>query len=113
MKQFLLLLHEDFEKMSKLSPEEMEELGNAHMDWAGKLAGAGHLVSGDGLHVKGVLITGKDCVIKDGPYIESNEMIGGYYILQANDLQTVVEIAKECPCHIWGGTTEIRPIMEM
>ncbi|MBT30994.1 MAG: hypothetical protein CMO01_15150 [Thalassobius sp.] len=113
MKKFLLLLHEDVEKMSSLSPKEMESLLNAHMAWAGKLAESGHLISGDGLNENGVLISGKDCIIKDGPYLESKEMIGGYYLLQATNQETVVELAKECPCHLWGGTTEIRPIMEM
>lgn len=113
MKQFLLLLHEDIEKVSQLSPKEMEALANAHMSWAIKLAEAGHLISGDGLHEKGVLITGKDCVIKDGPYLESKEIIGGYYLLQADDLQTIIELAKECPTHLYGGTTEIRSIMEI
>jgi len=113
MKQFLLLLHEDIQKMSELSPKEMQEVANAHMNWAKKLVEAGHLISGDGLHPKGVLITGKDCVIKDGPYLESKEIIGGYYLLQADDLQTIVELAKECPTHLLGGTTEVRQIMEM
>lgn len=113
MKQFLLLLHEDIEKIDNLSPKEMEELANAHMAWAEKLAESGHLISGDGLQQKGVLISGKNAVIKDGPYMESKEIIGGYYLLQAEKLETIVELAKECPCHIWGGTTEIRQIMDM
>jgi hypothetical protein len=113
MKKFLLLLHEDIEKMSELSPKEMGELVNAHMDWSTKLAESGHLISGDGLQEKGVLIQGKDSVIKDGPYLESKELIGGYYLVQADNLENIVQIAKDCPCHLWGGTTEIRPIMEM
>lgn len=113
MKQFLLLLHEDIEKLNELSPKEMEELANAHMNWANKLAEKGHFVSGDGLQEKSVLITEKDCVVKDGPYLESKEIIGGYYLLQAYDLETVVELAKQCPTHHYGGTTEIRPIMQM
>ncbi|MGV0751368.1 YciI family protein [Empedobacter brevis] len=113
MKQFLVLLHEDVKKMSELSPKEMEELANAHMNWAAKLAEKGHFISGDGLHEKGMLITGKDSVVKDGPYLESKEIIGGYYLVQANDLETIVALAKECPTHLYGGTTEIRPIMEM
>jgi hypothetical protein len=113
MKKFLLLLHEDIEKMKALSPKEMGDLAKAHMDWATKLAESGCLISGDGLQEKGVRIVGKECVIKDGPYLESKELIGGYYLLQADDLDAIVRIAKECPCHLWGGTTEIRPIMEM
>jgi hypothetical protein len=113
MKKFLLLLHEDIEKMSELSPKEMGELVQAHTEWANKLAEAGYLISGDGLSENGTTIVGKDSVIKDGPYMESKEIIGGYYLLQAENLETIVEISKDCPCHLWGGITEIRPIMEM
>ena len=113
MKQFLLLLHEDIEKMNNLSPKEMETLANEHIAWAENLANAGQFISGDGLQEKSTLISGKDSVIKDGPYLESKEIIGGYYLLQAKDLATMVKIAKGCPCHKWGGTTEIRPIMDM
>ncbi|MBX2966071.1 MAG: hypothetical protein KF845_07990 [Cyclobacteriaceae bacterium] len=113
MKKFLLLLHEDIERMSNLSPKEMEELAKAHMAWAEKLAESGHFISGDGLQEKGVLISGKNSVIKDGPYMESKEIVGGYYLLQADNIETIIALAKDCPCHIWGGTTEIRQIMEM
>ncbi len=112
MKKFLLLLHENIEALENLSPKEMEELANAHLAWATKLGEKGHFISGDGLQENGTKITGKDCVVKDGLYIESKEMIGGYYLLQARDLETIIELAKECPCHLWGGTTEIRPIMD-
>lgn len=112
MNKYLLLLHEDREKMQKYSPKEMEKLINSHMAWASKLGESGHLVSGDGLTEKSVHISGKDCIVKDGTFLESKEMIGGYYLLQAKDLNTVIELSKECPCHLWGGTTEIRPIMD-
>jgi len=111
MKKFLLLLHENIETLQNISPKEMEELVNAHMAWATKLGEEGYLLSGDGLQEGGTKIIGKECIIKDGPYIESKEMIGGYYLLQAKDLDAVIQLAKECPCHLWGGTTEIRPIM--
>lgn len=113
MKQYLLLLHEDVEQLNELSPKEMQELANAHMAWANKLAEAGHLISGDGLHEKSVLLTGKDSTVKDGPYLESKEIIGGYYLLRADNLATIIELAKDCPTHHYGGTTEIRPIMDM
>jgi len=113
MKKYLLLLHEDIEQMQKLSPKEMEELGKSHMAWAEKLGESGHLISGEGLEENSVQISGKDCIVKDGTFLESKEMIGGYYLLQAKDLKTVIELAKSCPCHLFGGTTEIRPIMEM
>ena len=113
MKQFLLLLHEDIEKMKTLSPKDMGELAKAHMAWAGSLSESGHLLGGDGLHEKSVLISGQNSIVKDGSFLESKELIGGYYVLQAENLDTAIEISKACPCHLWGGTTKIRPIMDM
>ena len=113
MKQFLLLLHEDVEKMDNLSPKDMEELAAAHMAWAEKLAQSGHFISGDGLQEKAILISGKNAVVKDGPYMESKEIIGGYYLLQAQSIESIMELVRDCPCHIWGGTTEIRQITDM
>ncbi len=112
MKKYLLLLHDDVEQMQNLSPQQMQELVAAHMAWANQLAQSGHLISGEGLEEKSVRISGKDCIIKDGMFLESKEMIGGFYYLQAKDLNEIIDLAKECPCHLWGGTTEIRPIME-
>lgn len=112
MKKFLLLLHEDIEAMQALSPKEMNQLIEAQMAWTNQLAEKGHLLAGDGLEETGVQIVGKESVIKDGPYIESKEMIGGYYLLQAENMDALLEVVKTCPCHLWGGTTEIRPIMD-
>ncbi|MEM8525501.1 MAG: YciI family protein [Bacteroidota bacterium] len=111
MKKYLLLLHEDAEQLQKLSPKEIEELMMAHMAWAEKLGAAGHLIAGEGLEERSVQITGKECIVKDGTFLEVKEMIGGFYYLQADNLEQVIELSKSCPCHLWGGTTEIRPIM--
>ena len=112
MKKYLLLLREDIQQMKNLSPKEMEDLTNAHMAWAEKLAKKEYLISGDGLEQIGVQITGPECIVKDGTFLESTEMIGGFYLIQATNLDAAVAIAKECPCHLWGGTTEVRPIMD-
>lgn len=111
MNKYLLLLHEDMEAMQALSPQEMEELINSHMEWAKELGSQGALLEGDGLQEVSVKISGKDSVVKDSTYLEAKEMIGGYYLIQAENLDAAIEIAKNCPCHHWGGTTEVRPIM--
>jgi hypothetical protein len=112
MKKYLLLLHENVEDLQKLSPKEMEELVNTHMAYSKQLAESGHLVTGDGLEETSIHISGKECIIKDGMYLESKEMIGGFYLLQGDSLEEIIELAKGCPCHLWGGRTEIRPIMD-
>lgn len=108
MKKFILLLHEDVETVKNLSPEQMQELVGQHMKWSEALEKAGNYVSGSGLDQGGKRISGKESMVKDGPYIESKELIGGYYIINAADYDEAVEIAKGCPNHLWGGTTEVR-----
>ncbi|MEM8891271.1 MAG: YciI family protein [Bacteroidota bacterium] len=112
MKKYLLLLHDQVESIKKLSPKEMEELVNAHIAWAEDLAKNDTLISGEGLEEKSILISGKESTVKDGSFLEAREMIGGFYYLQAENLERVIEIAKGCPCHLWGGITEIRPIVD-
>lgn len=111
MKKFLMLLHEDVSAIQQLSTREMEELVNAHMKYAEQLADSGHLISGDGLEENGKVFTEKGAIIKDGPYMESKEIIGGYYLIEARDMDEAVSLAADCPCHLWGGKTEIRQIM--
>jgi hypothetical protein len=112
MKKFMLFIHEDQDINEKLSPEEMEALIQAHMDWSDQLVSSGHLIAGDGIHPNGVCINGKHSQVEEGPMVYSETIIGGYYILKASDLEHAVEIAKSCPGHLWGGTTEIRQIMD-
>ena len=112
MKKFILLLHDELEKERGYAPEEMQKLIQEHMNWVEKLTQQGNFLGGDGLVPDGVTIARKEGLIKDGPYAASKEIIGGYYLLQAASLEEVTEIAKECPCHHWGGVTEIRPIMD-
>ena len=111
MKQFILLLHEEAEVVKNFSPEQMQKIVADHMKYSSELAAAGQLVGGNGLGMDGKQIIGKDSIVKDGPYIESKELIGGYYIINATDYAAAVEIAKGCPNHLWGGTTEVRYLM--
>ena len=84
------------------------------MKYNEELAKAGALVSLDGLHplAKGARVSfkGGKNTVTDGPFIESKEVIGGYWFIIANDLDEAVEIAKENPCLTAGLFFEIRPI---
>ena len=48
----------------------------------------------------------------DGPFAESKEAIGGYFLLQADDLDEAVAVAKQCPALEYGSTVEVRPVAE-
>ena len=48
----------------------------------------------------------------DGPFAESKEAIGGYFLLQVDDMDEAVEIAKQCPGLAYGIDVEVRPVAE-
>ncbi len=50
-------------------------------------------------------------VVTDGPFIEAKEVIAGFFILDARDLDHALEIAKQCPSN-WRGGVELRPLFE-
>jgi hypothetical protein len=48
----------------------------------------------------------------DGPFVETKEALGGYYLLEADDLDAAIELASRIPAARMGGAVEVRPIVE-
>jgi hypothetical protein len=92
--------------------EDMVPMGKFNDD----LAKAGTLLDVDGLApiTKGarVAFAGGKAIVTDGPFIESKEVIGGYWLIELNSKQEAVEWAQRCPAAD-GDVIEIRPIFEM
>jgi hypothetical protein len=59
-----------------------------------------------------VRVNGGDTLTTDGPFAESKEVFGGYYLLEANHLDAALEVAARIPAARMGGAVEIRPIVE-
>jgi hypothetical protein len=62
------------------------------------------------LEAEGIVVTGKNSLVTDGPFAESKEAIGGFFLLELNNLEEAVAIARECPTLKYGGTIEVRAI---
>ena len=81
-----------------------------------ELAKAGALISLDGLHPPGkgarVKFVNKQPVVTDGPFIESKEVVGGYWLIQAKSKEEAVEWAKRCPAAD-GDVIEIRQVFDV
>ena len=102
MAKFLFIYRESTEKRAKPSPEEMQALQGAWYAWIQKFNSA-IVPGGDGLkHTGRVLKTG---VVSDGPYVETKEIIVSFAVIQADNYDAAVAIARECPP---GHTIEIR-----
>lgn len=113
MKEFLYLFRGGDARRARQSPEEMQ----AHMEkwgvWMQKLAETGHLSDGKPLETSGKVVAKAGDVITDGPFAEGSEVVGGYLIVKATDLDHAVELSRECPIFEHDGTTEVREITPM
>src|SRR6185312_13624413 len=88
----------------------------AMMKYNDSLQKAGILLALDGLHppAAGVRVSFADGkpVVRDGPFAESKEAIGGYWVIQVKSKEEAVEWAKRCPM-MYGETIEIRQVQEI
>jgi hypothetical protein len=96
------------------SPAEGEQIMNKWASWLEELAAKGHIKDrGQPLELEGKVVQGKQRTITDGPYPESKDIVGGYTLIEANDLAQAAELAGGCPIIERDGLVEVRPVMKM
>jgi hypothetical protein len=94
-----------------LSPEDMQKVASDWMAWFKRLTDQGIATAGAPLEREGKVVSGKSGrVVADGPFAESKEAIGGYFILKVGTLEEAVAIAKQCPGLPHGAVVEVRPV---
>ena len=81
--------------------------------WMGDMAKKGIMVGADPLQPTGKVISGTTKTVTDGPFVEAKEMVGGYVIVNAKDIDDAVEISKGCPIFAENGMVEVRPLQKM
>lgn len=93
------------------SPEEMQKKTAKWMTWFEELSNKGHLKSlGDPLQPGGKVVKGAKKQVLDGPYAEAKDVIGGYSIVMAKDIDEAVASSLGCPIFEDDGSVEVRPI---
>jgi hypothetical protein len=113
---YLLLLHVNKGGWSKLSHSEQEKGVAAYRAYTEALKEAGALLGANRLQPSTAATTvrimnGKSQVL-DGPYSDSKEQLGGYYLIDVADLDTAISWAARCPASSHGAV-EVRPIWAM
>lgn len=114
MEKFMLIFHGG----SDIAPEmRAPEAMQAHMQkwfaWVEKLRKEGRYVGGEPLAPVGKWVSGKQKIVTDGPFAEGKELVGGFFIIEAKDLNQATEIAKDCPDFIYDGKVQVRPVQKM
>jgi hypothetical protein len=113
--QYLLMIYADEAAMHGTTPEEGKAMTEAYTRFTQDIVRSGHLKGGDRLKPSNTATTirrgdGKS-LMTDGPFAETREQLGGYYIVEAKDLDEATAIADRIP--FTAGAVEVRPIDTM
>jgi hypothetical protein len=112
MTQYAILIYGDESAFADAPPEALASLRDAHIAFAKAVRELGvPLVGGAGLMPTATATSVRDGVVTDGPYAEAKEAFGGYYVVEARDLDQALEVAKLCPAP--SGGVEVRPLLEL
>ena len=107
MREYLLILKGD--GMNHLSPNELQGVFQEYQAWVGELGA--QYVSGQRLEENGALLTSKDAeIVTDGPFLEAKEIIAGFFLVEAEDLDAAIKIAQGAP-HLGLYQIEVRPLV--
>jgi hypothetical protein len=96
------------------SPAEWQQQMQKWMAWMKDLGEKGYLKAiGSPLEKTGKLVSGRQKVVSDGPFAEAKDVIGGYTLVEAKDIEEATELSKGCPIFLTNGAVEVRPILQM
>jgi hypothetical protein len=118
MASYMLLLHQspDRPRPPGATPEFFAQVTREYMDWADGMRSAGKLKAGDKLTDdagKVLRASGGKLTTTDGPYAESKEIVGGFFIITANDYAEACRLASSCPHVKYGSYIEVRQVQEL
>jgi len=101
-------------------PEEVHQPSDGYEEFYAKVSAAGAYKGGEALSPPEMATTitvsggqGGDVIVTDGPYAEAKEVLGGYFLLEAADLDEATKWASQIPAAWSGGKVELRPVIPM
>ena len=111
MSQYLILIYESEAQWANASPETYTKMMELHGRVPARTeALGGKVVGGEALQPTTTATSIRGDVVTDGPFAETKEALGGFYLIEARDLDHALALGKLCPAP-YGGV-EVRPIMD-
>jgi hypothetical protein len=112
--QYLLMVYRNDAEFGKMDAAERQKVTAEYGEFTQSIIQSGHFKAGDGLQPTSTATTvrvrdGKT-LTTDGPFAETREQLGGYYLVEAKDLDTALAIAARIP-GAKTGSIEVRPVM--
>ena len=112
--QYMLLIYSTPDGWSSMAPEQQKELYEAYGTFSMELQASGKMVAGDALQdtstATSIRVRGGETLMTDGPFAETKEILGGYYLIDVDTLDEALEWGAKLPGATYG-TVEVRPVV--
>ena len=113
--RYLCLIYDEENKLGAMSKGESDAFMGEYFAFTEDIKKSGHYVGGNALQpantATSVRVRGGKMSTTDGPFAETKEQLGGYYLIEAKDLNDALQVASKIPSAKLG-TVEVRPIQE-
>ena len=114
--KYMLLIHDSEQALNALSQDELKQMMAGYRRFTEEIRASGHYRAGSQLQptsmATSVRVRNGKRLVTDGPFAETREQLGGYYLVEAKDLDEAIGLAERLPSAKIG-TIEIRPLVEM
>jgi len=115
--RYMLLIYQDEKIRDRMSDQDRAAIFKEYGEFTEGIRRSGALLAGDPLQPTSTATTvrGKNGkpITTDGPFAETKEQLGGYYMVEAKDLDEAIALAARIPSVRLGGAVEVRPIWEI
>ena len=112
--QYMLLIYGSEESWAALTPDQTTSMSEEYDTFTRSLRAEGKMLAGDALQptttATTVRVRDGETLLTDGPFAETKEQLGGYYLIEAESLDDAVDAARRIP-GARGGSIEVRPVM--
>ena len=114
--KFLFLIYHEEKVLDTMPPKEMQELVDSALDYDDEIRGSGHYIVSNALQrartARTIRVRGGNATVTDGPFAETKEQLGGFFLIDAKDMDEACAVAARFPpARI--GIIEVRPVQEM
>ena len=114
--KFLFLIYHEEKILDAMPPEEMQKLVDSALDYDDEIRGSGHYIVSNALQrartARTIRVRGGKATVTDGPFAETKEQLGGFFLIDAKDMDEACAVAARFPPARLG-IIEVRPVQEM
>jgi hypothetical protein len=114
--RYLCLIYLDEQQLAEMPEPELSALNQRHLDFNDGLLDSGHFIEAEALGPPSaatcVRVRNGRTGLTDGPYVETKEMVAGFYVIEARDFNEAIQVASRIPAAPLG-TVEVRPCRDL